>query len=241
MVAPNVITKSSGHTVQGGTSQTVNLPSGIVAGDLLVIFIHTISATLTRPDGWTSLASFSNDGTAYVWGRIADGSEGASLSVGVSPTGRSTAYGVYRYDGSVMGFDLSDCFAYSAVTRSREGYTAALTLADSAERSWGVCGWKGVSSDTITSVPWTNDQVMTGNMGAVAYTAFMNLGTLDAEASSEDPGDFTTQYGAAHVVTFTWAVTGSGATFTPASFGAEAGFQPGLALSVPSDVTVYPM
>lgn len=75
------VNATSNSAAGGSTSLTLNKPSGVADGDLLVAVIATSSnTTFTPPAGWTSVASY-NDGadtsTIEMWWKIASG-EGAS-------------------------------------------------------------------------------------------------------------------------------------------------------------------
>ena len=61
---------TSNHTVGIGTSQNVNLPSGIQAGDLVVLGISARTTVLglsaiNVPSGWTSLAYDTSEVTSF--------------------------------------------------------------------------------------------------------------------------------------------------------------------------------
>ncbi|KKK74017.1 hypothetical protein LCGC14_2887990, partial [marine sediment metagenome] len=82
---------------------TVNLPSGIVDGDLLLIFvdIEDTAAGITFPGGWTQFF-FVSDGINRMWGfwRDADGTEGATISVTTTPFAERGVYNAYRISGA---------------------------------------------------------------------------------------------------------------------------------------------
>ncbi|WP_419877658.1 DNRLRE domain-containing protein [Brevibacillus centrosporus] len=68
------------------TSYTATLPSNIQAGDLLIAFVGNQGSgtTITPPSGWTEQSKISNNGTHYVFSKIASASE-------TNPTFTSTA------------------------------------------------------------------------------------------------------------------------------------------------------
>mgnify|MGYP001578964609 CR=1 FL=1 len=92
-----------------GSSHTVSLPSGIVSGDLLVAMFSTDSVfpggvTVTWPAGWTEFAAQdANDNLEqlHVAYRLADGTEGASITVTTSSNQMSCAV-VYRISGALV-------------------------------------------------------------------------------------------------------------------------------------------
>jgi len=80
------VVESSNTTADtSGNAVTVNMPSGIVAGDLLLVFVaHDTSADITETggNGWTRIVNSAN-GTAVqaaVFAKIAAGSDACALS-----------------------------------------------------------------------------------------------------------------------------------------------------------------
>lgn len=99
---------SSGIT----TDHTVDLPAGILAGNLLlVIFTITKLYTITFPDGWIELMSYNGfafDPKTTIMVRLADGTEGASITV-TTDTAVESSFLSYLIDGGEDAvFDL-DC------------------------------------------------------------------------------------------------------------------------------------
>ncbi|MER8672543.1 hypothetical protein [Mesorhizobium sp. M0037] len=84
----------------GTTTKTVDLPAGIQSGDLLLVCFrcHNSNNALTTPSGWTLLDSRSSAGAGAIYYRVADGSEGSTLSVVSSTTGDS-AHVAFRITG----------------------------------------------------------------------------------------------------------------------------------------------
>lgn len=103
MAAPSVAAVSTTDITSATTPWSVNLPSGIQSGDLLVLLMRTASTvTITTPSGWTLLASStadsSNDVTAVYW-RRATGTEGSTVSVSLSGSAKGCAM-VWRITGA---------------------------------------------------------------------------------------------------------------------------------------------
>ncbi len=92
---------SPGLLGAGTTSAVVPLPSGIVAGEILLI-VFAIGAdtnrTITVPSGWTALRDVAGT-TVRRWVilyRIANGSEGASVTIPVSGSGSPGCVAISR-------------------------------------------------------------------------------------------------------------------------------------------------
>jgi hypothetical protein len=78
------------------TSHDVSLPDGIESEDLLVIIFQTNSHTTTwPPTDWTSLANLAGTRNLCIAYKVADGSEGASLTVTTSVSA-SSAHQVFK-------------------------------------------------------------------------------------------------------------------------------------------------
>lgn len=114
------------NTQTGGTSISATLPGSIATGDLLRINISTVfSVTVTTPSGWTSIANVedgysSNRVVAFY--RVADGSEGASVTVSLS-----TACDATSIAWRVTGQNTSTPINVSATNSATSGSTTAIT------------------------------------------------------------------------------------------------------------------
>lgn len=99
MAFPLVQTTATTNGTTAATSLVLNMPSGIVADDLLVMFLRAaVEGTgFTFPAGWTKLfddtSDASNDETCVAW-RKADGTEGATITV---TTSASTKFASLAY------------------------------------------------------------------------------------------------------------------------------------------------
>src|ERR1051326_308368 len=76
------------------TSATINLPSGIVAGETLMLFLGDVAAGTSSAAGWTAEAG-ANTRMLY---RKADGAEGSTVTV-ACPSSKIAAI-VYRISGA---------------------------------------------------------------------------------------------------------------------------------------------
>lgn len=103
---PIVETTNSSTNGTSATSHTIDLPSGIASGNLLLIFWNgaaNSSYTADTPSGWNSLYDATNGNLrargAY---RVSNGSEGSSVGVTFSAASRfsSTAYRISRYEAT---------------------------------------------------------------------------------------------------------------------------------------------
>ena len=165
------------------TSHSTDLPSGIVAGEILMIVIAAGSAATAS--GWSALIS--NDITV-LW-KVATGSEGATVTV---TTSGSTVYAAVAYrisnGQSVEAGSASGTSTNPDPPSLSPTWGAAKTLwfaaAESIPTSPG-------GTNQISAFPsgYTNTQNIIGSDG----TFSQRLGTCEnqIEAATENPGTFT--------------------------------------------------
>lgn len=196
---PAVATESSGATLTGN-SVTVNLPSGIVAGDIVVIFFVCgyDTCTIGFPAGWTvsdmQNTTSPNRPHLLVARRVCDGSEGASISVSRSGgDGREgMAYIAHRITGG----------ASVAVSAGTQGDSSTGANPASLNPAWGVKNvlWYAVRANEY---PNTGGAIPSGYGNLEEVLAFFDGGSSYSDASSslsvtrrqlaaatEDPGIF---------------------------------------------------
>lgn len=179
-------------------SHPINLPTGITSGNLLLVFaVFNGSPTVTDPSGWTVLAGQAiptGGDILRIYAKIADGSEGATVTVTLSGNQRAHAAS-YRITGNRNGLTSSEI----AVSAPVDANTASpdppnLTPSwGSAENLWIAADLCASSAFTFSSYPTNYGlgqlNVQSGNNNnANAVTLAARLLT----ATSEDPGVFTT-------------------------------------------------
>ncbi len=187
---PTVAATNGGNSGANVTSHTVNLPTGISSGDLIIVmFSNDGDATVTFPSGWTNQLFSTASGTFNrftVNYRIADGTEGSTITVTTSAS-EGSAHTTYRITG-YTGTPEASTPATSGGSTTPD--PSSLTP------SWG-------ADDTL----WLAVQGNNGNVSVTAYpTNYSNginnrwastngVGVGSAErtlnAASENPGTFT--------------------------------------------------
>lgn len=88
------------------SSHAVTLPSGIVAGDLLLMIARAAyNRVCTTPTGWTEVLASTDTGfgVAHVFARVADGNEGATVTVDISSAARiaTNTYCISGWAGTI--------------------------------------------------------------------------------------------------------------------------------------------
>jgi len=213
MAAPVVEATATTSEGAAGTSHTVNLPSGITAGNLLVLAISGVQTSpVTTPSGWT-LHSDANlydpafHNLARIYWRIADGNEGSTLSMTSSA---DAAFGAvcYRISGATATNPLT-ALTY-AKSNPWDGYPNPPLSSIGLQRDWlfvaGVIDYS--AAQLMTGAP-TGYSTMSTGVGE-HNTGFHSRVTLCYKSTvvvaSDDPGTFTAA-APTYWCAFTFAIT----------------------------------
>lgn len=192
-------------TTGSGTSHVVNMPAGIVAGEMLLWFVAGgAAAPLALPTGWTALWPSHNNGSGSMsaaFYRIATGSESATYTLSTSPTSTRCVSHVFRISGS---------HASAAPEVAAAPVTGSSTIPNppSLTPSWGSANtlWfnyvnRPVSFDSTLNPPieYTHGCQVTeeGNASRV-----LGVVARRAQVASEDPTTWLTSSGAWTANTF---------------------------------------
>jgi hypothetical protein len=180
---PSVAATNGGTTSPSTYNHTVNLPSGIASGNLLIaLFGTTSAATPTFPAGWSQLFFTSN--TFSAWYKIANGTEGASITVTTSSSVQS-AHITYRITG------------YSGTPEVGTSATGSSANPDppNLSPSWGAANTLWIACEGITG-PYTVSSYPTNYSSGLNYYfggggPSVGAAQRNLNASSENPGTFT--------------------------------------------------
>lgn len=192
MAFPQVAAVNGGITA--GTSHTVNLPADIAEGDLLLVFfvaVYWLSApSITFPEGWTQLfqTPYGASITFGGWYRIADGAEGATITVTTSSTDKAghTSYRITGYSGTP---ESGTAATGNTATPNPPNLTPSWGAKDTL---WFVCaGTKSGSKQALIGCPtnYTNCRIEFVGTGCCLGSSRREL-----NAASEDPGTFSMSY-----------------------------------------------
>lgn len=172
----------------------VNLPTGIVAGETLIVLIRSnVAGAITWPTGWTELFDGSPDGsadqTASAW-RKADGTEGATITL----TGSNAKFAAlaYRINAAADPTVTPPEFSTAATGASTTPDPTSLSPAGGAKDYLWL--WLGTWEGEQTSPPANTPTNYTNSIGASSGTdgaVFTNCRAAGAQrqlnAASEDP------------------------------------------------------
>ena len=174
------------------TSHTVTLPSGIISGDLILLFFAADGFPfVTWPAGYTEILDFAPGlgPTLSVAYRQADGTEGANITVTTDNAERS-AHIVYRISGQINPSIQAPEVSTGASGTSTAPNPASLTPTGGAKNYLWVasCGSDGIA--TVDGFPTNYINGLNVN-GTVSTACSIGSAERDLNATSEDPGTFT--------------------------------------------------
>lgn len=189
---PSVAATAVGSWPNAVNGIDVPLPSGIEAGDGLIVLMRASSAPST-PAGWSSLASRSSSGVTTIFSRIADGSEGATVAISFGISSSRAASIAHRITGITK----------ESVTRLAAAFAGSNTLdPPSLTPSWGSANnlWLALASTRRTDNAFTAAPASYGDLieqesnPSNSSTAMMRVAsaTRQVAGSPENPGVFST-------------------------------------------------
>ncbi len=170
-------------------NHTVNLPSSISSGDLLIVFFSCdANETVTWPGGWTSIFHQTNSNTLDIGYKIADGAEGAAVTV-LTGTNEKSAHLSYR----ITGHDSAQAPQAStgATSTSTSPNPDSLTPTGGAKDYLWIAvegNDDGRDSPSVYPSSYTNGQTSAQGSRGGANVA---VARRELNAASEDPGAFT--------------------------------------------------
>lgn len=196
MAFPVVGATNESATTSAGTSHTINLPSGIVAGNLLLVMLGkgTTSATINALAGWTELLDEAQASGCYIAYRWADGTEGASITLTSSASTKSASVS-YLISGAVNPATQAPQVSAVATGSSQAPDPNSLTPTGGAKDylwlTFFILGGAGEEADDDT---WCNNAATnySGLLQKTSGTAGANIGAYiascqrTANAASED-------------------------------------------------------
>lgn len=205
-------TTSSAKTNTNNQAHVIALPSGIEAGDLLLIFWTDANNSGTQPtlNGWTQLAS-SNANTASVyrkiWYRIATGSEGSAVST--NSFGDRSTHVAYRI---AKGTYTGTPFVSAAANGTNSSPDPAnLNPGQGTKKFLWIASAHGSRTGTVT-VPtgFSNavDRASTTTSSNSETQCQVTTATRELETNQLNPGSFSRQRSSTHTA-WTVAIQGT--------------------------------
>jgi len=208
MAFPTVAASNTSVQSSATNSHSISLPSGIQAGDLLIIFFtYPISGLANALSGWTKLKEYYGSGDVFgtnVYYRVADGTEGSTVTI--TTTGNfQSAHASYRITGYNGNPEVSTGVTSTGSTTPDPD---SLTPSGGAKDYLWIAHAGAPGAVTFSAYPTnygSNQLTIRSNSSGSAAT--VAVATRNLNASSEDPGTFTIS-GSVRWVALTVAVAG---------------------------------
>ncbi len=191
-VYPMVASTATSNDADGGTIMSVNMPSGLVSGDMILVFMSSYNAnafrTITPPDGFTQMFE-SHYSTYYQhggWYKVSTGTEGSSqnftLDLNFSMTAASIRISKNTYVGTpVCGTTTTGSASNPDPPSLTTGFGVVKTLYLATAHS----------ENAQASVPTNYDlTVASTDYAARTYVAQRNY-----TSASDDPGTYGSSTG----------------------------------------------
>ncbi len=200
MAFPVVESTNTSSTNSVGTNHVVTLPSGIAAGDLIVICmaVGSTGVTMNTHADYTELLDESDANGLHIWYRWATGGEGNPTFVSTSSTKDATVS--FRISGaSNPATQAPERAATTATSSSVNPDPPSVTPTGGAKDYLWItfCGSAGEQADDGTYCTAFPTTYTTNHLQKTSSTAGTNVGamiaaaTLSSNAASSDPGTFT--------------------------------------------------
>jgi hypothetical protein len=210
MASPTVQARNTGSNSTASTTQTINLPASISAGDLLfvVLAFRAVPGTITPPSGWAYVEDDTGANGALVAAyKTADGSEGATVNFTTANSVRS-AHVSYR----ITGWSGTPERGTAVVATTASPNPPSLSPAGGSADYLFIAAMMENGPITVTGYPtnYSNGQSVSSGGASVCV-----VGTAERQVtgSSEDPSNFTTN-SAGPTIAQTYAISPIAPTFT---------------------------
>lgn len=175
----------------GGTGMTVVMPATVPIGMILVLVVQAAAGSaVTTPSGWTRIGSTAG---FYVYRRISDGTEGASVAVTWTPTSVAVAH-VLVLDGldlvtPLEGSAFDDTTAAAAVVGLVSSYQLAIAFTRAS--ALGQTGWEDVASGAAAGGGAGGTLDLNNLHGTVTGDHSAGFGSATTPANVNDANDAT--------------------------------------------------
>ncbi len=189
--------------VNGSTDHTINLPTTVYAGDLLVVFViqmggETDPLSMTGGFVWQESAAAVNWSGSHMFTKVADGSEGGTsetITMNVTSGHSVTAYALSISGvngGNVRGTDWDATSGDYGTNICDPGtLTVGFPQSDILWLLWDARADSGGALDTLTTWPasYTDNQFQDNDTSGSYATQFA-FATKNKNGSSDSPEDF---------------------------------------------------
>ena len=190
---------------------TINWPTGVVAGDVLIMHIRTPTGVLTSSDppvGWTSIGSSTADASDdwdAINAKVADGSESGTASLGMASSTKG-ACTIHRVSGATQNMAEIQAFGSAPNSANADPPVFSVSLKD-----YLIILAIGLDGETQTfTQPATYSNLVTADSGTGgAATSNVRIAAAAKQATAftgENPGAWTNAAPSSGVTLWTVAV-----------------------------------
>lgn len=196
MAFPVVEGVASTDITTATTGPVINLPSGIIAGELL--FVHVRNAAggiISWPSGWTEIGEAGGGAADDTdsWGyRVADGTEGSTITLTFTNSGKGAAIARRISGAADPAVQLPQLSNIRSGTSSTPLPNGLSPTGGAKDYLWlWVGGWEGEQTSPPATVPanysgWTGAQ--SGTAGSTASNCRLASGWRQLNTATENPG-----------------------------------------------------
>lgn len=194
--APVVESRNAVRSTSFSNSHSVTMPSGVVAGDLILVVFSCSAASTTQAintgvsgSNWSTLFTVADSAIRTVaYAKIAEGGDALTITTSASAWTSRTAYRISGCDS------VAKVYAQTQVVQSNNAPDPASFAPSfgSAEYLWIACvQWNGASSPiSLTGYPSSYVGTQTSSAPDAANKCGSGSAELTATAASENPGAF---------------------------------------------------
>lgn len=172
------------------SAETITVPAGVIAGDLLVLLDNAQGATVPTtviPSGFTSIGNINDGGQArqILSYKIADGSEASALLTGMNSTSETKALYVFR--GNTRILSASPLSVNGQATTGNP--TAQTVTAGAGVVPLVVIGGYGANAAVSprTMTPAKDGEINSSTVMYLAYKIY-NISPADVSVDMDDEG-----------------------------------------------------
>jgi hypothetical protein len=180
--SPVVESTASGVDNTSTGTNIITMPSGITAGDLLIVFFSNLTSVDSTASGWTRISQ-SGSSFSHVFAKIAVGSDTCTVVTGANQV---SAWASYRISGWKNSADLSQIKINEV-----SGDTSSLLIPFEITKN---CLWLScrthTGTGTYTAVPTNYSDLVTAT--STGGGASVGTARRSAVLFNETPGTFTT-------------------------------------------------
>jgi hypothetical protein len=190
--------QAAGHIVTTGTAMTLASGDGWAtptAGNLLILVTNGPNFVSTGPAGWTAGPSIANDNGAYLWWKVAAGTE-STITVTQNGSGVGTIFCAEYAASGLLGtpFDVQNFANTTGSAGTTTAAAAITTTGANGDLVFAVAALcRDVAGTTVpTALTWSNSYSAIFNHATAGTNGANDVSTWYAELQQSAPGATST-------------------------------------------------